>query len=208
MSQNSPHIQDHPEQIYTVANVITVVRLLLVPFAFSVLVSRDNDTLAFVLFALAGASDFVDGQIARRTHTVTEIGKIIDPLVDRFLIAAGVVGLYAVHRLPLWVLVVLIGRDVFLLSGMARLRKLGVHRVDVLFIGKLTTILLLFGFSGLILNWPVQPGLSMTSLSAFPGFTSAPVSVWIWFVYGGLLCSVVTAISYVVVAWRLVYKDK
>lgn len=55
MNQNTPHVDDHPELIYTVANVITVVRLLLVPFAFSVLVSRDNDVIVYVQFANAAA---------------------------------------------------------------------------------------------------------------------------------------------------------
>ena len=64
------------------------------PFFFAVLINGKNDVLAFVLFVLAASTDWLDGQIARRTGTVTAIGKAIDPLVDRLLIASGVIGLY------------------------------------------------------------------------------------------------------------------
>jgi len=109
--------EDHVRDIYTVANTVTVLRLILVPFFFAVLINGQNNVLAFVLFAVAASTDWLDGQIARRTGTVTAIGQAIDPLVDRLLIAAGVLGLYVVHRLPLWILVVLVARDVYLGYG-------------------------------------------------------------------------------------------
>lgn len=193
--------QQASEQIYTAANVITVARLLLVPFAFSVLIGGKNDTLAFILFAVAALSDFVDGQLARRTNTVTEIGKVIDPLVDRFLIAAGVIGLYVVGRLPLWILVLLIGRDVFLLFGSSRLNKREVGRIDIIFAGKATTAVLLAGFSGLIINTPIIQSPSLINAPWLPGFNGAPVCVWIYLVYGGILLSLWTAIRYVQLAF-------
>lgn len=190
-------------QIYTVANVITMIRLLLVPFAFSVLVSGNNDLLAFLLFAGAAASDFLDGQIARRTHTITEIGAIIDPLVDRFLIAAGLIGLYAVERLPLWIVGLLVARDLWLLYGSARIKVLNLPRIEVLFIGKVTTAVLLAGFSGLILNAPVIQGVPLTTYAWLPGFNGQPVSIWIFIVYIGMVLSLVTMFQYMVVAYRL-----
>lgn len=190
-------------QIYTVANVITMIRLLLVPFAFSVLVSGNNDLLAFLLFAGAAASDFLDGQIARRTHTITEIGAIIDPLVDRFLIAAGLIGLYAVERLPLWIVGLLVARDLWLLYGSARIKVLNLPRIEVLFIGKVTTAVLLAGFSGLILNAPVIKGIPLTTYAWLPGFNGQPVSIWIFIVYIGMVLSLVTMFQYMAVAYRL-----
>lgn len=195
--------KDPSQQIYTVANVITIIRLLAVPFAFSVLVSGNNDLLAFVLFAGAAASDFVDGQIARRTNTITEVGAIIDPLVDRFLIAAGLVGLYAVHRLPLWILVVLIARDAWLLYGSARVRSLNLPRVEVIFLGKLTTAVLLTGFAGLILNAPKVDGLNITDVSWLPGFNAQPVSIWFWIIYVGMMLSIITMFMYMEIARKL-----
>jgi len=144
---------EHFHDVWTVANVITVLRLLLIPFFFSVLISGRSDVLAFALFAGAASTDFLDGMIARRTGTVTAIGKAIDPLVDRLLIASGVIGLHLIGRLSLWIVVVLVLRDVYLLWGAYRLERIG-ERMPVTYFGKATTAVLLVGFSLLVLGWP------------------------------------------------------
>ncbi len=198
--------EDHSHEIYTVANIITVLRLILVPIFFSVFLTDRSDTLAFLLFVAAASTDWLDGQIARRTGTVTEIGKAIDPLVDRLLIAAGVIGLFLEDRLPLWILVALVARDAYLLYGSWRLE--GHHRrVPVNRTGKATTAVLLAGFSLLILNWPMVPGLGIVTSpaaeKALPGFGSAPAPLGIWFVYAGLVLSFWAAAQYTVAARRL-----
>ncbi|GAB4283298.1 MAG: CDP-alcohol phosphatidyltransferase family protein [Coriobacteriia bacterium] len=167
--------------VYSVANLITVLRLLLVPFFFAALISDSprSDTIALVLYAVAASTDWVDGQIARRTHTVTQVGKIIDPLVDRLLLASGVIGLYLIGRLPLWIPLVLILRDVYLLYGSYVLERHG-RILPVVYIGKVTTAVLLFGFTLLIAGWPTV-GDSMVGL---------------WFVYAGIALSLATAVVY------------
>lgn len=173
--------------VYSVANLITVVRLLMVPVFFSVLL-RDSERsrmAAFIIYAAAASTDWIDGQIARRTHTVTTVGKIIDPLVDRLLLASGVLGLYIIDELPLWVPIVLVLRDVYLLYGSYVLER---HRIllDVTYIGKITTAVLLAGFSSLIAGWPAVGGRVLG----------------IWFVYVGVALSVLAAVGYTVRAWR------
>ena len=195
--------EDHSHDIYTIANIITVLRLILVPFFFAVLISGpwekralSSDAVAFIVFAVAASTDWLDGQIARRTGTVTEIGKAIDPLVDRLLIASGVLGLYIVGRLPLWIVALLLLRDAYLLSGAAYLARMGVRSVPVVFAGKVTTALLLVGFSAMILNWPVLPGAGLIGGQALPGLGTEPAGVGIWFVYAGIVVSLITAIIY------------
>lgn len=190
--------EERVHDVYTVANIVTVLRLILVPIFFTVMVSGQNDVLAFALFAIAASTDWLDGQIARRTGTVTAIGKAIDPLVDRLLIAAGVLGLYLEGRLPLWVVGVLLVRDVYLGYGAWRLEQRYHHRLQVTFAGKLTTALLLTGFSLLILNWPTTAGLGIVENVSLPGFGAEPVAAGIWLVYAGLVLSVTTAVSYTV----------
>ena len=187
---------DHGRDIYTVANIITVLRLILVPLFFAVLVNGTNDVLSFALFAVAASTDWIDGQIARRTGTVTDLGKAIDPLVDRLLIASAVVGLYLEGRLPMWMVLVLLARDLYLLGGAWVLARAGAHRVEVIFVGKLTTALLLVGFADLILNWPLVPGLGVIESPALPGFGTAPAALGIWFVYAGIATSLITAAVY------------
>ncbi|HET6350861.1 MAG TPA: CDP-alcohol phosphatidyltransferase family protein [Coriobacteriia bacterium] len=199
-----PAQSDRSHDILTVANIITVLRLILVPMFFAVLLSGRSDGVAFVLFAVAASTDWLDGQIARRTGTVTAVGAAIDPLVDRLLIASGVVGVYLLERLPLWVVVVLVARDVYLLGGAAYLARRGARSVEVVFVGKLTTALLLFGFSDLILNWPLIPGIGILDSPYAPGLGYTPAAAGIWFVYMGIATSLVTAVVYTIRAVRTV----
>ncbi|MEG1197309.1 MAG: CDP-alcohol phosphatidyltransferase family protein, partial [Raoultibacter sp.] len=104
------------DKIFTIPNVISMVRLCLVP-VFLVLLMNGNDLAAALLFALAAGTDFLDGQIARRTNTVSKLGQLLDPAIDRILMIAGVGGLLLVGRLPLWIVAVVLIRDLFLLVG-------------------------------------------------------------------------------------------
>ncbi len=187
---------DHTRDVYTVANIVTLLRLILVPIFFAVMINGENDVLAFALFAIAASTDWLDGQIARRTGTVTALGKAIDPLVDRLLIASGLLGLYVVDRLPLWIMIVLFARDIYLGFGAWQLEQHHRSRLSVTFAGKVTTALLLIGFSDLILNWPMVPGLNLIDSPALPGFGSSEAALGIWFVYAGLVFSLVSAIQY------------
>jgi len=199
-----PSDEDHRRDVYTLANIITVLRLILVPIFFAVLVSGRSDVIAFILFAVAASTDWLDGQIARRTGTVTEIGKAIDPLVDRLLIAFGVLGVYLLGRVPLWIVAVLLFRDLYLLAGATYMARRRVSSFPVIFIGKLTTALLLIGFSDLILNWPQVPGLGIVDSPQLPGFGSAPAALGIWFVYAGTATSIASAVVYTSMAARAI----
>jgi cardiolipin synthase (CMP-forming) len=185
--------EEHLQDVWTVANVITVLRLLLIPFFFSVVLSdREHaDALAFALFAAAAGTDWLDGMIARRTGTVTTIGKIIDPLVDRLLLAAGVIGLYLIERVPLWLVAVLVARDAYLLWGAYRLERHG-QRMPVTYLGKATTAVLLTGFSLLILGWP------KVEIAGTEYYLGEPI------VLAGLVMSLASAVNYTVLAKRLV----
>lgn len=181
---------DHSHDVWTVANIITVLRLLLIPFAFTVLVSDRSNVVAFMLYAGAASTDWLDGQIARRTGTVTEIGKAIDPLVDRLLLASGVIGLYIEERLSVSVLLIIVLRDVYMLYGAWRLEHHGL-RMPVTFIGKTTTAVLLAGFSLLILNWP--------EIAVFGG-----IQLGLLLVYVGVVLSLTSAADYVLKARKMV----
>ncbi len=179
----TPGAQDHSHDVWTVANIVTVLRLVLVPFAFAVLINGHSDVAAFALYAGAASTDWLDGQIARRTGTVTAIGKAIDPLVDRLLLASGVVGLYIVERIPGWLVLLLLARDLWMLYGAWRLERHHM-RMPVTFAGKTTTALLLAGFSLLILG--LSP-VTVAGVRCVPGTG---------LVYIGTALSVITAIDY------------
>lgn len=186
-------------RIFTVPNVISFIRLCLVP-VFFVLLFNGFDLAATLLFAIAAGTDWVDGQIARRTHQVSRLGQLLDPAVDRILMISGVVGLFAVGRLPLWIILIVIARDLLLLGGGAYLLKRWHTRVAVIYPGKVATTLLFVGFAALLLNWPILQGLGMVDAAWLPGFNFEPYSWGIWFVYAGLLLALATTAYYIVVA--------
>lgn len=188
-------------RIFTLANIISFVRLLMVP-AYLVLLLNGYDLAATLVFAVAAATDFLDGQIARRTHTVSRLGQLLDPAIDRILMITGVLGVFLVGRIPLWVIVVVVVRDAYLLIGGGWLISRFRIRVPVVYPGKFATTFLFIGFSGLLLNWPLVPGLGWCDLSWLPGFNGAPVSWGIWFIYAGLVLSLGVTVYYTVAAVR------
>ncbi|RDB62403.1 CDP-alcohol phosphatidyltransferase [Gordonibacter sp. 28C] len=186
-------------RILTVPNVISIVRLCLVP-VFLVLLFNGYDLMATFLFALAAGTDWVDGQIARRTNAVSRLGQLLDPAVDRILMIAGVAGLFLVGRLPLWIIVVVLARDLALLVGGAAILKRFHVRVAVIYLGKVATTFLFVGFAALLLNWPVLNGLGVVDASWLPGLSAEPYSWGIWFVYAGLVLALITTAYYVAAA--------
>ena len=183
-------------EVFTVANVITFCRLALT-IVFLVLFSTGtNRTLALCCYVVAAATDFLDGQVARRTQTVSWLGKIMDPIMDRVLLFTGVLGLLIVGDLPLWVPVFVIGRDVYLGVGGLILQHFRRRPIDVVYIGKAATALLMFGFCDLLLGVPVIDGLGLVDVSWLPGLNAQGATLGILFVYAGVVCSLVTAFVY------------
>jgi CDP-diacylglycerol---glycerol-3-phosphate 3-phosphatidyltransferase len=94
-------------------NVLTVLRILLVPVLVVALLGNtpEGDVLAAVVFALASLTDFADGYLARTRGSVTTFGKLMDPLADKLLIIAALLSLVSLGRLPAWVAMVIIARE-------------------------------------------------------------------------------------------------
>ena len=93
-----------------IPNILTTVRLALVPlFAYSVL-AAENLKIAAIIFILSGVTDIVDGIIARKCNMITNFGKIYDPFVDKLMQITVVVCLSAVDIIPTWLLLIVIFR--------------------------------------------------------------------------------------------------
>lgn len=103
-------------KIWNIANQLTLIRLLLVPAFLALLLQNGGHstgwrTWAFVAFAVACVTDLVDGDLARRRNLVTEVGKIADPIADKALTGAALLGLSALGGLPWWVTAVVLSRE-------------------------------------------------------------------------------------------------
>lgn len=205
--RNSTADEEVSNRILTVPNLISAIRLCLVPI-FLVLLLNGYNLMATFLFALAASTDWVDGQIARRTNQVSRLGQLLDPAVDRILMICGVLGLFLVGRLPLWIILVVIGRDLLLLLGGVYLLKRWKARVAVIYSGKVATTLLFVGFAALLLNWPILQGVGVVDALWLPGLNSGPYSWGIWFVYAGLILALANTVYYVAAALAKIRKAK
>ncbi|MDY2788230.1 MAG: CDP-alcohol phosphatidyltransferase family protein [Atopobium sp.] len=188
---------DNPStRVFTLANVITFTRLIFTLIFLYLFITHENRYIALAFYVTAALTDFLDGQIARRTQTVSWVGKIMDPIMDRVLLFTGVLGLVLTGELPLWTAIFVIGRDAYLGIGAQVLQRYRRRPVDVVFIGKVTTALLMFGFSDLLLGLPLLQGLRLVNISWLPLLNDVPAPLGMLAVYAGIICSVITAIIY------------
>ena len=195
-------------QVLTVANLITLCRLCLT-IAFLVLFAGGHHrTAALVCYVIAATTDFLDGQVARRTQTVSWVGKIMDPIMDRVLLFTGVLGLLIVGDLPVWVPIFVIGRDVYLAIGGLILQHFRRRPIDVVYVGKAATALLMFGFCDLLLGMPVIDGLGLVDVAWLPGLNSQSAALGILFVYAGIVCSVITAVVYTIKGVQVIRQSR
>lgn len=141
------------DRVLTVPNVVSVLRLLGVPLFLWLVLVRNADIAAVVVLAVAGATDWVDGFLARRLHQISRVGQMLDPVADRLYILAIIIGLAGRDLIPWTLVVVLVLRDVLLaLIVFPALRTRGYSSLPVHFIGKAATFNLLFAFPLVLLG--------------------------------------------------------
>lgn len=135
---------------------------------FAVLLVVDGDTYlpaAAVIFTLAAATDFLDGWLSRRFAATSRYGRVLDPIADRLLIDVAVVLLWWEDRVPLALVLIVLGRDVFLLAGLLLATGRG-YRLEVNPIGKAGTFVTMVG---LVLAMLTPPGAGVTRLILWLG---------------------------------------
>jgi cardiolipin synthase len=115
--------------VWNLANGLTALRFLLAP-VFLVLYIEGDRVRALAAFAAAAATDVLDGLVARALHQHTRLGAFLDPIADKFLAACALFALAASRQLPLWLPLLVVGRDLFQLLGAALLRTLH-HSIPV-----------------------------------------------------------------------------
>lgn len=199
-SSTENHEEEVIDKILTAPNIISFCRLVLVPIYLFLLFSG-NDIGAVVVFTIAALSDCLDGQVARRTHTVSRIGKLLDPAIDTVLMFTGILGVVLIGRLPAWIAVLIIAREAFLLIGGGILLKRFHIHIPVIYPGKFATTFMFIGFAGMLLNMPQIPGLGICDIWWLPGFNHADIAFWIWPLYVGLALQIGVTLYYCIIAW-------
>ena len=102
-----------PWNVWTVPNLVSFLRLLGIPLFLWLVLVEEADVAAFVVLVLAGASDWIDGYLARRLDQRSRFGVLLDPAVDRLYILATLVGLALRDVIGWWLVVILVSRDLF-----------------------------------------------------------------------------------------------
>ena len=161
-------IPEGEDRILTLPNLITLVRALCIPLFLWLLFGRDDRLAAAILLAVLGATDWVDGYVARHFGQVSNLGKMFDPTVDRLLMVVGI-GAIMLEDLPIdwfmpfaWVVVV---REVLLSAFVVLTVVLGARRMDVTWFGKAGTFGLMMAFPAFLAA--ADQGLSDTAQNVF-----------------------------------------
>jgi cardiolipin synthase len=173
-----------------VPNAISVLRLACVPVFLWLLLSAGEPIAAGVLLAVLGATDWVDGWIARHFDQGSEIGKVLDPVADRVLLIAAAVALLVDGIVPIAVGFLVLAREAVISVATLSLAIAGARRLDVQWVGKAGTLALMFALPGFVLIDAMDDSI---------GRDVVVLVTWA-FTVGGLALSYYAAVRYVPMA--------
>ncbi len=183
------------QELKSVPNMLSALRLLMVP-VFLVLLLNGEFVWSLIILAFASATDWLDGQIARRFNQITRLGQMLDPAADRLFIFATLIGLTINGNIPLWLAVIVVSRDLMLLAVYPVLANHGYGPLPVHFLGKAGTFALLYAL----------PLLLMADVWPESDFIVLPLA---WgFAYWGIALYWLSGVFYVVHVIKLVFYDK
>ncbi|HYL38226.1 MAG TPA: CDP-diacylglycerol--glycerol-3-phosphate 3-phosphatidyltransferase [Bryobacteraceae bacterium] len=180
-------------------NTLTILRIFFVPFLVAVLVEQDlhlgwngvvwvsNEFLALSIFLAAAATDLLDGYLARRWGQITTVGTLLDPIADKLLISAALVSLVQTHRVPAWMVVLIIGRE-FAVTGLRAIAAAEGYTIQASDLGKTKMITQVIAISMVMIS---------TRWQALQGFAM----LWMW---GVVVFGMASAIGYFQKFWRKV----
>jgi CDP-diacylglycerol--glycerol-3-phosphate 3-phosphatidyltransferase len=180
-------------------NALTLLRIFFVPLLVAALVQQNleisrngvvwvtNEFLALIIFIAAGLTDLLDGYLARRWGQITTVGTLLDPIADKLLISAALVVLVEIHRVPAWMVILIIGRE-FAVSGLRSIAAAEGYTIQASELGKTKMITQVIAISMIMLS------IHWQELTRF-----AMLAMW-----GVVAFSMLSAIDYFRKFWRRV----
>lgn len=190
-AQVGPEPDTPPDRILTVPNLITLVRLCCLPVFLWLLLGQEDRGGAAVLLAVLGATDWVDGYVARHFNQVSTVGKVLDPVADRLLFFTAIVAIIIDGQsAPLWFCIAVLVREGVVATATLVLAAMGARRIDVTWFGKAGTFGLMFAFP-----------LFLVGASSMWWASGAEIAAWVCGI-PGLALSYYAAILYVPLARR------
>jgi cardiolipin synthase (CMP-forming) len=176
----SSQIRDsQPDRVMTVPNLLSMVRLALVPVFLYLLLGPHADGWATGVLMFSGASDWADGKIARMANQSSRLGALLDPLVDRIYMVTIPIAFALRGFVPWWIVAAMIARDVLLALTLPALRSRGLSALPVTYVGKAATFCLMSGFP-LILLGQFDGLWSRVVLAIGWGFLIWGLAMYLW----------------------------
>lgn len=140
------------DRIWTLPNVLSLLRLAGAPVVLWLIVGPQADALAVLVLAVGGFTDWLDGYLARAWHQTSRLGQMLDPIADRLYILAVLIGLALRDIVPWWLVAIVVARDVMIASLIPVLKTRGFSSLPVHFLGKAATLCLLYAFPLVLLG--------------------------------------------------------
>lgn len=167
-------------RVLTVPNVLSVIRLVLVPVFLYLLLIADATGWAVAVLMFSGASDWADGKIARLfDNQSSRLGALLDPAVDRIYMVVVPVAMAVAAVIPWWIVALLLGRDLVLATTLPLLRRRGLSALPVTYIGKAATFALMSGLP-LVLLGQVDALWGRVVLAIGWGFLIWGLAMYLW----------------------------
>ncbi len=156
-----------------IPTLLTLLRIFFVPLLVAALLGEgvapwierllvSRETFALAIFLTAAATDLLDGYLARRWSQITTVGTLLDPIADKLLISAALVSLVDIHRIPAWMVILIIGRE-FAVSGLRSIAAASGYTIEASDLGKTKMAAQVLAIALVIggIRWPqlTQPGL-------------------------------------------------
>lgn len=167
------------DPLWTLPNLLSVVRLAGVPLFLWLLLGPQADLLALLVLVVSGITDWLDGKLARWLNQYSRLGELLDPAADRLYIVATLIAFVLRDVVPWWAAAALVGRDVVLTLCLPVLRWHGYEPPDVHYLGKAATFCLMYAFPLLLLVQEDFTGADVVRPIAY-AFTCWGGALYVW----------------------------
>ncbi len=167
------HDEGRLDRVATIPNAISLIRLLCVPVFLWLLFGRENRLGAALLLGGLGATDWVDGYIARHFDQVSNLGKVLDPIADKVLLVVGMVAILIDGSVPAIIFWPAIAREVLVAGTTILLGAMGARRIDVSWAGKCGTLLMMVAFPLFLWGHGSGPAYAVAWVVAVAGLVMA-----------------------------------
>ena len=164
----------------TIPNLLTLLRALGIPIFLYLVLAKEAMGWAVLTLVIAGATDYLDGKVARALNQESRLGELMDPAVDRLYIATVLVAMYVTESLPIWVLILIIARDLVLAFLLVVMKTRGIPPFTVTYLGKAATFNLLYALPLLLLTGTSTGWVRDVSFIFGWGFAGWGIALYLW----------------------------